>query len=59
LLASLKKQETLREIPVIMITSRAGEKHRQRAFDLGVSDYLTKPFEDSALIEKVRNLAKL
>ncbi len=59
LLASLKKQQTLREIPVIMITSRAGEKHRRRAFDLGVSDYLTKPFEDSVLIEKVKNLAKI
>jgi chemosensory pili system protein ChpA (sensor histidine kinase/response regulator) len=59
LLASLKKQESFREIPVIMITSRAGEKHRQRAFDLGVSDYLTKPFADAALIEKVKNLSKV
>jgi chemosensory pili system protein ChpA (sensor histidine kinase/response regulator) len=42
-----------------MITSRAGEKHRRKAFDLGVSDYMTKPFEDSALIEKVKSLAKV
>ncbi len=59
LLASLKKQEALCKIPVIMITSRAGEKHRNRAFDLGVSDYLTKPFEDSVLIERIKNLTKL
>jgi len=59
LLASLKKQETLREIPVVMITSRAGEKHRKKAFGLGVSDYLTKPFEDSVLIERIKNLANL
>jgi len=56
LLASLKKQETLREIPVVMITSRAGEKHRKKAFDLGVSEYLTKPFEDAKLIGIIKKL---
>jgi chemosensory pili system protein ChpA (sensor histidine kinase/response regulator) len=59
LLASLKKQATLRDIPVIMITSRAGEKHRRKAFDLGVSEYLTKPFEDSVLLGKIKFLAKI
>lgn len=58
LLASLKKQELLRGIPVIMITSRASEKHRRKAFDLGVSEYLTKPFEDSVLVNKIKLLAK-
>jgi len=56
LLASLKKQETLREIPVVMITSRAAEKHRKKAFDLGVSEYLTKPFEDAKLIGIIKKL---
>jgi chemosensory pili system protein ChpA (sensor histidine kinase/response regulator) len=56
LLASVKKQELLREIPVIMITSRAGEKHRRKAFDLGVSEYLTKPFEDAKLIGTIKKL---
>ena len=41
-------------IPVIMITSRAGEKHRRKAYDLGVSEYLSKPFDESALVEKMR-----
>ena len=59
LLASLKKQELLREIPVTMITSRAGEKHRQKALELGVSKYLTKPFDDAKLIEIVKTLAAL
>ena len=58
LLSSLTKQEALGKIPVIMITSRAGEKHRQKAFELGVSDYLIKPFQDSVLIEKVKTLAR-
>lgn len=57
LLASLKKHELLRNIPVIMITSRAGEKHRQKAFELGVSEYLTKPFDDAKLVETIKNLS--
>ena len=40
-----------------MITSRAGDKHRQKAFDLGVSEYLTKPYEDTKLIETIKTLS--
>jgi chemosensory pili system protein ChpA (sensor histidine kinase/response regulator) len=58
LLKALKQQGNLREIPVIMITSRASEKHRQKAFDSGVSEYLTKPFDDSVLLGKITLLAK-
>ena len=58
LLASLKKIETLRQIPVIMITSRAGDKHREKAFELGVSEYLTKPYEDTKLIETINVLSE-
>ncbi|MGI8638530.1 MAG: hybrid sensor histidine kinase/response regulator [Pyrinomonadaceae bacterium] len=58
LLASLKRQENLRDIPVVMITSRAGDKHRQKALQLGVSEYLAKPFDDSKLVEIIKNLNK-
>jgi chemosensory pili system protein ChpA (sensor histidine kinase/response regulator) len=57
LLASLKQNEKLRAIPVIMITSRAGDKHRQKAIDLGVSEYLTKPYEDAKLLELIKILS--
>ncbi len=57
LLASLNRQENLRKIPVVMITSRAGDKHRQKAYELGVSEYLTKPYEDSILTEIIQRLA--
>lgn len=53
LLAALKQQEEFSHIPVIMITSRASEKHRQKAIQLGVSEYLTKPFHDWVLIESI------
>jgi chemosensory pili system protein ChpA (sensor histidine kinase/response regulator) len=59
LLTSLKRNAELQSIPVIMITSRAGEKHRRKALDLGVSEYLTKPFEDSILLGKIRTLTKV
>ena len=59
LLSSLKRTEGLQHIPVVMITSRAGEKHRQKAVELGVSEYLSKPFEDSDLIETIKKLAKI
>lgn len=56
LLSSLKRNENLSYIPVVMITSRAGEKHRLKALELGVSEYLTKPFDDLKLIETILNL---
>lgn len=58
LLSSLKRQENLRAIPVVMITSRANQKHRQKAFDLGVSEYLTKPFDDAKLIHIIGELTR-
>jgi len=41
------------DVPIIMITSRVGDKHRARAIELGVNDYLGKPFQDSALLEAI------
>ncbi len=56
LLSSIKGDEMLKDIPVVMITSRASEKHEQRAIELGVSSYLTKPFDDAFLVEEIRSL---
>ncbi len=44
----------LSDMPIIMITSRVGEKHRARAIELGVNDYLGKPYQDSQLLEAIR-----
>ncbi len=43
-------------LPVVMITSRASEKHRDMAMDVGVDLYLTKPYTDATLIEHVKRL---
>ncbi len=39
-----------------MITSRTGEKHRERALSLGASRYLGKPFQESELLEVIAEL---
>jgi chemosensory pili system protein ChpA (sensor histidine kinase/response regulator) len=46
----------LRDIPIIMITSRVGEKHRARAIELGVDDYLGKPYQESELVDAIAPL---
>jgi chemotaxis protein histidine kinase CheA/ActR/RegA family two-component response regulator len=50
----LRAQDTTHDIPVIMITSRATEKHRDLAIEAGVSQYLTKPYNDITLIAAVK-----
>jgi chemotaxis protein histidine kinase CheA/ActR/RegA family two-component response regulator len=61
-LNGLELTKRLRELPqfmgtpVVMITSRASEKHRAMATDVGVDLYLTKPYTDAALIEHVKRL---
>lgn len=49
----VRNDERVAGIPIIMITSRVGDKHRARAIELGVNDYLGKPFQDSALLDAI------
>ena len=58
LLATLRGQLQYRETPIVMISSRAGEKHRAKAAELGASHYLTKPFRDQELLETIRTLTR-
>lgn len=43
-------------LPIIMITSRTGEKHRDRALSIGVNAYLGKPYQEMELVETMQNL---
>ena len=45
-----------KDLPIIMITSRSGEKHRAKAIEIGVNDYLSKPYQESALISAIEAL---
>jgi len=44
------------DVPIIMITSRVGDKHRARAIEIGVNDYLGKPYQDAKLLEAITRL---
>jgi chemosensory pili system protein ChpA (sensor histidine kinase/response regulator) len=46
----------LEDLPIIMITSRTGEKHRERAFQIGVNCYMGKPFQEQQLLETIAEL---
>ncbi|MEM7034863.1 MAG: Hpt domain-containing protein [Chloroflexota bacterium] len=53
---TLRRQEEYQYIPIVMLTSRAGEKHRQKAYEVGVSEYMVKPYQESELIKVIRSL---
>ncbi len=56
LATTMRNDERLRQIPIIMITSRTGEKHRQRAMKIGVNEYMGKPYQEAELIDNIRTL---
>jgi chemosensory pili system protein ChpA (sensor histidine kinase/response regulator) len=54
LLAEMRRREALRRVPVVVISSRSGEAHQNKARQLGAADYLVKPFDEQRLVEMVR-----
>ena len=54
--AQVRADPRLSAVPIIMITSRVGDKHRARAIELGVDDYLGKPYQESQLIDAIAPL---
>ncbi len=53
LLQELRQRSSTKSTPVMVMTTRAGEKHQQVAMNLGASGYLTKPVEERALVAAV------
>jgi chemosensory pili system protein ChpA (sensor histidine kinase/response regulator) len=52
----VRNDERFSDVPIIMITSRVGDKHRARAIEIGVNDYLGKPYQDTKLLEAIQRL---
>ena len=50
----LKRDETLSEIPVIMLTARGDEDHKIQGLDSGADDYITKPFSTRELVSRIK-----
>ncbi|MHC6227771.1 hybrid sensor histidine kinase/response regulator [Pseudomonas sp. X10] len=49
----VRRDERLKDLPIIMITSRSGQKHRDRAMAIGVNEYLGKPYQESVLLQSI------
>lgn len=56
ILRDLRGQDITRDLPVLMLTARGQTKDRERAEEAGVSDYMTKPFSNADVLERVRAL---
>ncbi len=56
LIAHLRQHPQTQRIPVLVVTSRAGIKHRERALQGGASDFLVKPVQEEQLIAAVAKL---
>ena len=53
---NIRSGSSTREIPIIMITSRTAEKHRSLAFEIGVNEYLGKPYQEEELLGHIKRL---
>jgi len=56
LTSRVRSESGLKHVPIIMITSRAGAKHRQKAFDIGVDFYMSKPYQEDELFKNIETL---
>jgi chemosensory pili system protein ChpA (sensor histidine kinase/response regulator) len=51
---AVRSNAETRSIPILMITSRTAGKHRSLAFELGVNEYLGKPYQEDELLRLIR-----
>jgi chemosensory pili system protein ChpA (sensor histidine kinase/response regulator) len=54
---NVRSSSRLKDLPIIMITSRTGDKHRERAMSLKVNKYMGKPFQEEILLANIRALS--
>ncbi len=52
----VRNDAQFRHLPIIMITSRTGQKHRERALEIGVNAYLGKPYQEDELVSQMQKL---
>ncbi|MBR9805320.1 response regulator, partial [bacterium] len=52
----VRRSDELGDVPIIMITSRTGSKHRERALSLGVNHYLGKPYQEAVLLKSIEEV---
>lgn len=55
----LRQDNKTKDLPIIMITSRTADKHRNYALEIGVNEYLGKPYQEEVLIKLIQHFAPL
>ena len=55
---NIRGDERLKQLPIVMITSRIAEKHREHAKELGVNHYLGKPYSEEELLSLVKHYCR-
>jgi len=56
LLGTLRSSDKFKDLPIVLITSRTGEKHKQRGLSLGANNYFGKPYREDQLLEEIKRL---
>lgn len=56
--AAIKEIKRIKEIPVIMLSARKEEYDKLQGFDIGIDDYVTKPFSPKELIARIKAVTK-
>ncbi len=58
LITLMRSKNAWKDVPIIMLTSKAQEQNIVRALDAGATDYVVKPFQPEELMARVRRLVK-
>jgi chemosensory pili system protein ChpA (sensor histidine kinase/response regulator) len=58
LMSTLKAHQAYKDIPLVVLTSRAGSKHRQKALEIGAAEYIVKPYQDKVMLNIIRHLVR-
>ena len=59
LIRLMRGEETLKDIPIVVITTEGAGEDRERAMDLGANEYLTKPIQANRVLSVVKGLLKI
>ncbi len=59
LISLMRGEDSLKDIPIVVITTEGADEDRQRALNLGADEYLTKPIQANKVLSVARGLLKL
>jgi len=59
LISLMRGEESLKDIPIVVITTEGAQEDRDRALKLGANEYLTKPIQANRVLEVARGLLKI